>query len=144
MTSVQSRVAALKALEALIRRAVGEDIFIRNPESPVEASREGIVVMSDGDPGEAEYILSPLAFCWEHQVAIEIAASGPDRVAVTEGLLARLEPELAADRRLGGAVDDARLMSAPEIHDYPIDDAETERSITVAVQLSPSVRRAEP
>ena len=138
MSDFQSRPAALDALEAAIRAAVEntEAKFFRNPEGDVDASTDGVVIMTDGDPGEPEYILGPFGCAWEHAVEFELTASGEDRKDTIEALIALFDPALAVDRSLGGKVDDARIVTAPDFAEYPVDGAQTERSAVLRVQLS--------
>lgn len=133
-----TRAGALTALQTVVAAAMsGASVsFFRDPEQRVAASHEGFCVMRDGDPGEPEVLLSPLAFCWEHEVEFEIAVSGPSRAATLETIIALFEPALAADRTLGGAVEDSRIVEAVQIAEDPVDDAETERYATLHVQLS--------
>lgn len=134
----QTRVGALAALEAAVQaalQAAGAD-FERDPEKPSEANHNGVVIMRDGDSGTPEPILSPMSFAWEHHVEFEICATGPTRSAKVEALIAALDGALKPDRTLGGTVDDARVVLAPEIKEFEIDGAETERSALVHVQLS--------
>ena len=134
----QSRVGALAALEAPIKVDLeGAGIaFFRNPATSVDASRAGVVIMSDGIPGEPEVLLSPRRYCWEHQVEFEITAKGDDRKAVVEAIIARFEPVLAVDRTLGGAVDYAAIESAPDGADYEVEGVETEYSAVLRVTLA--------
>ncbi|HEY1630800.1 MAG TPA: hypothetical protein VGF56_05760 [Rhizomicrobium sp.] len=136
--TTQTRIGALAALEIAISAAtaVASIGFHRDPEKSVDATHDGVVIMRDGDPGSPEYILSPMSYSWEHQASFEITASGKEREAAVEAVIALFEPALAADRTLGGAVDDARIVLAPEIHEYPVDGAETERTAMLSVQLS--------
>lgn len=129
--------AALDALETVVKAALnGAETFVRNPEKSVDASEEGVVIMTDGDPGEPEVILSPLSFSFDRQVEFEITAKGETRKAVVSALVAKFDPALAVDRTLGGAVEDARIVSAPEVTEYDTDGAATERSAVLRVQLS--------
>jgi len=134
----QSRMGALDALELAIKVVLdGAGVtFFRNPATSVDANRDGIVIMTDGIPGEPDVLLSPRRYCWEHQVEFEITAMGEGRNAVVEAIIARFEPVLALDHTLGGAVDYAAIDSAPDINEFPIEGAETERSAVLRVMLS--------
>ncbi|HEY4112864.1 MAG TPA: hypothetical protein VGM17_02280 [Rhizomicrobium sp.] len=133
----QTRAGALDALESVMAAALASPVtFERDPEKNVPASHDGVVIMRHGDPGDPEVILSPLSFAFEHQVEFEITASGPDRATTVESIIGRIDPALAVDRTLGGAVDDARVMTAPDINEYEADGVETERSAVLHVQLS--------
>lgn len=134
---MQTRVAALAALETVIKNAVtaGSAAFWRDPEKDIDASHTGVVLMHDGDPGQPEVILSPLSYSWEHPVEFEVTASGKSRRAVVEVIIALFEPALAADRTLGGKVDGARIAQAPQFSEYEAEGSETERSGVLYVQL---------
>lgn len=135
---IRSRSAVLDAVEAVVRTAVeaaGAEFF-RNPEGDPDASRAGIVVMTDGDPGGPDVVLSPLTYIWEHQVAFEIVASGERRRHIVETIVSAFEPALADDRTLGGAVDDARIADAPDIKEYDaVPGVEKEYVATLVVTL---------
>ncbi len=136
MSEVQTRTGALDALEAVLSAAIDdEDSFFRNPEAGIDASETGVVTMTDGDAGEPEVILSPVRFGWEHQVELEITAKGEGRRDAVQALIAKIDAALAADRSLGGAVDDARIVSAPEFHEFSTGGAAAERSAVLHVQL---------
>jgi hypothetical protein len=134
----QTRLGALSALEAPIKVDLeGAGIaFFRNPATSVDASRAGVVIMSDGIPGEPEVLLSPRRYCWDHQVEFEITAKGDDRKTVVEDIIKRFDPVLDLDRTLGGAVDYAAIESAPDGSDYEVEGAETEYSAVLRVTLA--------
>jgi len=134
----QTRAGALAALETVIRTAMeaGGKACYRNPETSVDASHEGVVIMTDGVPGEPEPILSPRRYSWDHSVEFEITASGPEREATVEAIIRLFEPALDLDRTLGGAVDYAAIDTAPDIAEYEVEGAETERSAVLHVTLS--------
>lgn len=115
-----THMAALDALKTLISAAVVTTggSFWRDPEVDVPASNAGVVIMSDGDAGDPEIILSPLTYAWERAVEFEITANGVNRRDVVNGIFAAVEPAIAADRTLGGVVDDARILTAPQISQF--------------------------
>lgn len=135
---IQTRAGALDALETVMTTALaGPETFERDPEKSLDASDDGVVIMIHGDPGQSEAILSPPSYAWEHAVEFEITAKGENRKAVVEAIIAKFEPALAVNRTLDGAVDDARIVEAPEIHEYPGGEGvETERSAVLRVQLA--------
>ena len=132
----QTRVGALAALEVVVKAAVGTALFHRDPEKPVPASASGVVIMTDGDPGAPEVILSPVSYAYEHQVELEIAANGPNRRTVVEALIAKIDPALAANRTLGGTVDDARVVAAPDVKEFDGEGVGSERSAVLRVQIA--------
>ena len=132
----QTRVGELAALETVVKAAVGAGLFHRDPEKSPPATASGVVIMKDGEPGEPEVILSPVSYAFEHQVEFEIAANGPNRRAVVEALIARIDPALAANRTLGGVVDDARVVAPPDIKEFESEGVGSERSAVLHVQLA--------
>jgi hypothetical protein len=129
----QTRIGALAALEAVIKAAVeaAGKTFVRDEEP--DATRDGVVVMTDGNPGEPEVLLSPRRYCWLHKVEFEIAAKGKNRKTVVEDIIKLFEPALAADRTLDGAVDGVSIEDPPDGADYDVDGAETEYSAVVKI-----------
>lgn len=138
----QTRISALDALANAVEIAVGSANFVRDPDTPVDATADGIVLMNDGIPGEPEPILSPASYSFEHQVPFEIAAHGETRRAACDARITQIEAALAADRTLGGTVDDARIVSGPDIAETPMDGAATERSVIVTVTLCYTTAKA--
>lgn len=112
--------AAVDALETVISVAVvaAGGSFYRDPEADVPASNTGVVIMSDGDAGDPEMILSPLTYVWERAVEFEITANGASRRTVVNAILAASEAAIDTDRTLGGVVDDVRILTAPQIGQY--------------------------
>lgn len=133
----QTRAGALAALETAIKAAVlaAHKTFVREEEP--DATRAGVVVMNDGIPGEPEILLSPVRYCWDHPATFEVAAKGPDRKTTVQAIVALFEPAIAADRTLGGAVDDCRINAAPDAQDFADEDGvEDEYSELVRVDLA--------
>jgi transposase len=62
---------------------------------------EGLLILRDGEPGEPEVTLSPLAYHYQHPAEIEAVVQGADRVAAFDTLIASIGAALAADRTLG-------------------------------------------
>lgn len=136
MTTTQED--ALRALASVVRPVVVDTgaAFEREPERAPDASHAGVVIMVSGDPGEAEVILSPLTYCWEHRVPFVISACGVDRNRTVGSIVARIDSALAADRTLGGAVDDTRIDDGVKFEEFEGDEGiETERNATLVVTL---------
>lgn len=72
----------------------------------------GIIILRDGEPGEAEITMSPLAYQYDHMAEVEVFA--PSGVETPTAWLDRICQEIgtaiAADRTLGGAVDWADIQ----------------------------------
>lgn len=88
--------ARLSALPATALR--GEVLPERVPPS-------GLLILRDGEPGEAEVTLSPLAYHYQHRAEIEAVVQGAHRDAAFDTLIARIGTALAADRTLGELCD---------------------------------------
>ncbi|WP_208852297.1 acyl-CoA transferase [Roseomonas genomospecies 6] len=97
---MQAIVAALGAIGAKV---------IRNAEVPTTVPAEGLVILRDGDPGEAvEVVLSPVAYTFDHRAEIEVYAQAQAktaRAATLDDLIAAIGTALAADRTFGGLAD---------------------------------------
>lgn len=130
--------AALDALQTVISAVVvaAGASFWRDPESDVPASNTGVVIMSDGDAGDPEVILSPLTYVWERAVEFEITANGVSRRAVVNAILTAIEPAIDVDRTLGGVVDDARILAAPQIGQYDKSGVAPELSAVLHITLN--------
>ncbi len=93
---LQAIVAALAATGAKV---------IRNAEVPTTVSAGGLIIVRDGDPGEPEITLSPLAYTFNHVVDVEAYAQAQakmTRTATLDDLVAAIGTALAADRTFGG------------------------------------------
>lgn len=91
----------LSALETLLA-GTGARVE-RNIPIPASVPAAGLIILRDGEPGEPEVTMSPLAYEYDHRAEIEVyvqKASG--REAVLDGLKAAIGTLIAADRTLGG------------------------------------------
>jgi len=61
---------------------------------------DGLLILRDGEPGEPEVTLSPLAYHYQHRVEIEAVVQGADRDAAFDALNAGIGASLTADRTL--------------------------------------------
>lgn len=128
----------LTALTAAIATALPNAVVDRNGVVLDRLGPGGRVSVRDGDPGEPEVMLSPLAYAWQHRAVVEAvvtAATDSARQAVLETLLAGIAAALAADRTLGGRADYV-MASAPQIEAVPIDGATPLLGATVTIELS--------
>ena len=109
----------------------------REEPLPEKVPAAGLVILRDGDPGEPEVLLSPLAYLWQHQAEVEvIVQQAPADAATTalDDLLAEVGSVLAADRTLGGLVDWIE-WGAPRTRDLAIDGAAGLKAAAVPVTL---------
>ena len=76
---------------------------LRGEVLPERVPADGLVTLREGDPGEPELTLSPLAYHYEHKAELEVVVQGTsDRDTLFDDLIASLGVVLAADRTLGG------------------------------------------
>ena len=97
----------------------------RNEALPQAVPAAGLVILRDGDPGEPDVTLNPVHLFFSHRAEIEAfvpqpAADGGE--ALLDALLGDIGAALAADRSLGGLVENL-LWSAPEISVLAIEGA---------------------
>lgn len=97
MTRKPERV--LQAVFALIQATLPNAKSRRGGDFPERVEAGGNVIMRDGDPGEPETDMSPLAYNFQHEIGLEIAA--PDD-AMIDALFGALADAADADRTLGG------------------------------------------
>jgi hypothetical protein len=85
----------------------------------------GLVILRDGDPGEPDVTLNPVHLFYNHRAEIEAFVSPPaggGGEALLDALLGEMSAALAADRSLGGLVENL-FWSAPEISVLAIEGA---------------------
>ncbi len=128
-----------EVLAALFQRLQGVPGAVVKREEPVpeKVPAAGLVILRDGDPGEPEVLLSPLAYLWQHQAEIETVvqqAPADAAIAALDDLLAEVGSVLAADRTLGGLVDWIE-WGAPRTRDLAIDGAAGLKAAVVTVTL---------
>lgn len=125
-TVLRALFAGLQSLDAMVLR--GEVL-------PERVPREGLLILRDGDPGEPEVTLSPLAYHYEHRAEIEIVVQdGSDRSGAFDDLVAALGIILASDRTLGGLCDWVE-PAAPEPVDLPLEGGVAFRAAVIPVVL---------
>jgi len=81
---------------------------LRGEVLPERVPAEGLLILRDGEPGEPEVTLSPLAYHYEHRAEIEAVVQGADRDAAFDTLTASIGAALAADRTLGASATGSR------------------------------------
>jgi hypothetical protein len=108
----------------------------REEPLPEKVPAGGLIIIRDGDPGEPEVLLSPLAYLWQHRAEIEVVVQNPsaEASAALDALLAEVGSALSADRTLGGLVDWIE-WSAPQTRDLAIDGAAGLKGAVVIVTL---------
>lgn len=127
----------MKALLAALNgaRPLGASIE-RNSVLPAEVPPAGAIILRDGDPGEPEVTLSPLAYHYQHRAEVDILIDRPAsaRDAAFDTLVRAVGTAVAADRTLGGLCDWAEGAS-PAPLSLAIEGAEGLKAATIFVVL---------
>lgn len=107
----------------------------RNDVLPTRISPHGLVILRDGDPGEAETSFSPLLYHYEHRAQIEVFVQpGSDREGLFDTLCQSIGAAVVADRTLGGLCDWVEA-EAPSPDDTPTEGGVTYRAAVIGVRL---------
>lgn len=121
------------ALEASLRPLQVD--LRRNDVLPTKIAAQGLVILRDGDPGEAEYSFSPLMYHYEHRAQIEVfVQAGSDREGPFDALCRAIGAAVVADRTLGGLCDWVEA-EPPAPDDTPVDGAPPFRAAVIGVML---------
>ena len=115
-------------LSALPTTALRSDVL------PERVPPDGLLILRNGDPGEPEVTLSPLAYHYQHRAEIEAVVQGADRDAAFDALCASIGTAIAADRTLGGLCDWVEAK-APRPVDLPIEGAASLKAAVIPVIL---------
>ncbi len=107
---------------------------LRGEVLPERVPPDGLLILRDGEPGEPEVTLSPLAYHFQHRAEIEAVVQGPDRDAGFDSLCASIGTAIAANRTLGGICDWAEA-EAPRPVDLPVEGAASLKAAVIAVVL---------
>ncbi|MCU0909799.1 MAG: acyl-CoA transferase [Rhodobacteraceae bacterium] len=128
--------SVLAALGAAIAAGLpaGAD-YERNGVLPAVLPRGGLVILRDGDPGEPEFLLSPLTYIYEHRAEVDIVVEGSCRDELFDALKVAIGTALAADRTLGGLCDWVE-PEAPAPVELPVDGGEEIKAATIGVLLT--------
>ena len=107
---------------------------LRGEVLPERVPAAGLLILRDGEPGEPEVTLSPLAYHYQHRAEIESVVQGGDRDAAFDTLTASIGTALAADRTLGGLCDWIEA-EAPRPVDLPVEGAASLKAAVITVVL---------
>jgi len=107
---------------------------LRGEVLPERIPVEGLLILRDGEPGEPDVTLSPLAYHYQHRAEIEAVIQGAERDAAFDTLTASIGMALAADRTLGGLCDWVEA-EAPRPVDLRVEGAASLKAATIAVVL---------
>ena len=126
------RETILTALHA--RLSTPSATALRGEVLPERIPADGLLILRDGEPGEPEVTLSPLAYHYQHRAEIEAVVQGADRDAAFDTLCASIGVAIAADRTLGGVCDWVEA-EAPRPVDLPVEGAASLKAGIVPVVL---------
>ena len=107
---------------------------LRGDVLPERVPSEGFLILRDGEPGDPEVTLSPLAYHYQHRAEIEAVVQGATRDATFDTLTASIGAAVAADRTLGGLCDWVEA-EAPRPVDLAVEGAASLKAATIAVVL---------
>ncbi len=122
LTALHARLSALPAAA------------LRSEVLPERVPVEGLLILRDGEPGEPEVTLSPLAYHYQHRAEIEAVVQGAERDASFDTLTASIGTALTGDRTLGGLCDWVEA-EAPRPVDLAIEGAASLKAAEIAVIL---------
>jgi len=122
LTALYARLSMLPA------RALRGDVL------PERIPAEGLLILRDGDPGEPEVTLSPLAYHYQHRAEIEAVVQGVDRDVGFDILCASVGAALTEDRTLGGLCDWVEV-EAPQPVDLPVDGGTSLKAALITIVL---------
>ena len=120
-------------LQALHARLTGVPLakVERNRLRPERIPPEGLIILRDGEIGEAQVLLSPLSYVWTHAARIEVFSASGDPDAHLDTLLTSIATILGVDPALGGEIDQMEI-GAPDF-----DGAAPEGGLDVKAAIVP-------
>ena len=128
-TTRETILAALHArLSALPATALRGEVL------PERVPAAGLLILRDGEPGEPEVTLSPVAYHYQHRAEIEAVVQGADRDIAFDALCTSIGTAIAADRTLGGLCDWVEA-EAPASVDLPVEGAAALKAAVITVVL---------
>jgi hypothetical protein len=107
---------------------------LRGEVLPERVPAGGLVILRDGEPGDPEVSLSPLAYHYQHRAEIEAVVQGATRDADFDRLCASIGAGLAGDRTLGGLCEWVEA-EAPRPVDLPVEGAASLKAAVIPVVL---------
>lgn len=129
------REEVLSALFGVLQGIGGGATVLRNEVLPERIPAEGLLILRDGTPGEAEVTLSPLRYHWQHRAEVEVFVRGSSGLELAFVVLAeRVGQAVDADRTLGGLCDWIEA-DAPEPADLAVEGAPTIKAAVLILTL---------
>ena len=128
-TILQALLAALESVPAAT--------VLREEVLPERILPAGLIILSDGDPGTPEVLLSPLAYSYEHKAELEVLVQGKTptaRAAAFDSLVQYIGAVIAAHRTLDGLCDWVET-AAPKPVDLPVEGGEALKAAIIEITL---------
>lgn len=122
LTALHARISTLPAT------ALRSDVL------PERLPPEGLLILRDGEPGEPEVTLSPVAYHYQHRAEIEAVVQGTDRDSAFDALCASIGAAIATNRTLGGLCDWVEA-EAPRPVDLPVGGAASLKAAVIPLIL---------
>jgi hypothetical protein len=126
------RESVLSALHALLQSQPAP--VLRGEVLPERVPATGLLILRDGDPGEAAVTLSPLRYHYQHRAELEAVVQGTARDASFAALATGVSAALSADRTLGGLCDWVEA-EAPRPVDLAIEGAAALKAAVIPIVL---------
>lgn len=121
------------AILDMVRDALPDTKVERDSPWPARPEAAGEIILRDGDPGEPEMTLSPLAYTYNHAIRLEVfGPTGTDRYALLDAMLTPLGAAVEANRTLGGLTDWLEPSSG-EPDDVVVDNGQPVRAVMIDV-----------
>lgn len=130
--------AILQALFNVLDAAAPANVDVwRNEPLPVEMPAAGLMILTDGSPGEPEQSMSPLRYHYEHTARLELIVEGEtaaERDGLFDTLVQVVHGAVADNRFLAGRCDWVEAR-APEAVDLAVEGAMPMKAATMDIVL---------
>ena len=128
-----TREQALEGLFLLLQDGIKNTKVLRNEVVPIKIPKSGLIILRDGNPGEASITFSPTRYHYNHKAEIEIFTQQPNSTLLDD-LLQAVGQVLSSTTNLEGAVD-YMYFEAPEFLTERIEGAPEIKAASVPVIL---------
>ena len=131
-----TRETVLQALFERLKTVPGAKV-LRNEVLPEKVPGGGLLILRDGDPGEAEVLLSPLSYYWEYHATLEVlvqAGEAEHRDRDMDTLFQSIAAVLAVDPTLGGLCDRVAPLAA-DTSSVAVEGAANIKAAIVPIEL---------
>ncbi len=128
-----TRETVLAALHARLQPLAA--LTLRDEVLPERIPTAGLIILRDGQPGEAEVTLSPLRYHYQHRAELEVVVqAGTGRASAFDDLITAIGAAIEADPTLGGLCDWVE-PEAPASVDLPVEGAAALKAAVITVVL---------